>query len=86
MQTRLNTHLTVLLAAAAFIVGCTTNPVPEEEFTGPDGNFPCLIDVPDRPKLPKIKPDKISKELEERNKESNKIKELTAPSGVAPAP
>jgi hypothetical protein len=31
---------------------CTTDPVPDEEFEAPTGNFPLLGNVPDRPIFP----------------------------------
>ena len=34
------------------LCGCTTDPIPEEEFEGPAGNFPLLGTVPYRPILP----------------------------------
>ena len=64
---------------------CTTNPVPEEEFEGPEGNFPLLADVPDRPTLPKLDRQKLTQELEQHNKESNEIKEIISPK-VAESP
>jgi hypothetical protein len=41
------------LACAAFLLSaCTTDPLPEEEYEAPTGNFPLLGTVPDRPTLP----------------------------------
>ncbi|MCE3230703.1 MAG: hypothetical protein K0R76_657 [Alphaproteobacteria bacterium] len=40
------------LCTVFVLFGCTTDPVPDEEFEAPTGNFPLLGNVPDRPSFP----------------------------------
>lgn len=37
------------------LCGCTTDPVPDEDFEAPTLDFPLLGNVPDRPTLPEPK-------------------------------
>ena len=59
-----------------FLNSCTTNPVPEEEFEGPAGNFPRIVDVPDRPKVKAINVEELKNILADENKKANEIREL----------
>jgi len=41
--------LIIYICAGFLLLGCTTDPVPDEAFEVPAGNFPLLGTVPDRP-------------------------------------
>ena len=45
---------------------CTTNTVVEEQFEGPSGDFPHLVDVPDRPLHVPLNQESTISELEAR--------------------
>lgn len=53
------------------LVSCTTDKLPEEQFELPSGEYPRLIDVPDRPVYPS------NKEISTTQKQLESIREVS---------